>query len=237
MATNWQDYQEESAALFRSMGLDAQTDVTLQGVRTKHDVDVLVKSHHAGFDVTWLVECKHWKTSVSKLHVLALREIVADLGADRGILLCEAGFQSGAIEAANLTNVQVTSLERVRITAGGDISAMRLRELYDRLECCKVQYWDLPKDVRIQHGLRGDVGEWAYSGARVLELCEDLIRRALRGNYPFQLDTLTSFVEFGKDKQFGSLTEVVSIVAPMIEELEQKLLKAAAALTVNGSAA
>jgi hypothetical protein len=121
MATDWKDYQEEAAALFRSMGLDATTDVTLQGVRTRHDIDVVVKSHHAGFDVTWLVECKHWKAPVSKLHVLALREIVSDLGADRGILLCEAGFQSGAIEAANLTNVQVTSLERVRATAGGDI--------------------------------------------------------------------------------------------------------------------
>lgn len=110
MATDWRDYQEEAAALFRSMGLDAVTNETIQGVRTKHDVDVVVRSHYAGFDVTWLVECKHWKSPVSKLHVLALREIVSDTGADRGILLCEVGFQSGAIEAANLTNVQVTSL-------------------------------------------------------------------------------------------------------------------------------
>jgi hypothetical protein len=97
MATNWKEYQEEAAALFRSMGLEAATDVTVRGVRTAHEVDVVVKSHHAGFDVTWLVECKHWTSRVSRLHVLALREIVADAGADRGILLCEAGFQSGAL--------------------------------------------------------------------------------------------------------------------------------------------
>jgi restriction system protein len=230
MATDWKDYQEEAAALFRSMGLDAATNVTLQGVRTKHDVDVVVKSHYAGFDVTWLVECKHWKTPVTKLHVLALREIVSDVGADRGILLCEAGFQSGAIEAANLTNVQVTSLEKVRVTAGADISAMRLRELYDRLEVCRVQYWDLPKDHRIEHGLRSDVMEWGYSGARVLELCGDLVTRAFRGVYPFQSETLASFIAFGKDKQYASPEEVISIVTPMVEELEQKLSKAIAAL-------
>jgi restriction system protein len=74
VATDWKDYQEEAAALFRSIGLEAETNVTMRGVRTSHDVDVVVKSHHAGFDVTWLVECKHWKTAVSKLHVLALRE-------------------------------------------------------------------------------------------------------------------------------------------------------------------
>ncbi len=35
-------------------------------------------------DIVWIVECKHWKTAVSKLHVLDLREIVSDIGADRG---------------------------------------------------------------------------------------------------------------------------------------------------------
>lgn len=46
MTAKWKDSQEEAAAFFRALGLDAQTDVTVQGVRTKHDVDVLVKSHH-----------------------------------------------------------------------------------------------------------------------------------------------------------------------------------------------
>lgn len=235
MATDWSDYQEEAAALFRSMGLDAETNVTMRGVRTNHDIDVVVKSHHAGFDVTWLVECKHWKTPVSKLHVLALREIVSDLGADRGILLCEAGFQSGAVEAANLTNVQVTSLERVRATAGGEISAMRLRELYDRVESCRQQYWDLPKGLRIEHGLREDTGEYGYSGARVVELCFDLVTRAFRGIYPFQSDAITVFVEFGRDKQFSSAEEVIEIVAPRVDELEKRLQIAMAEINEHQS--
>src|SRR5688572_30087925 len=107
MAVDWKDYQEEAASFFRSIGLNASTDASVKGVRTSHNIDVLVKSVHAGFDITWIVECKHWKTRVSKLHVLALREIVQDIGADRGILLSEEGFQSGAVEAATLTNVQV----------------------------------------------------------------------------------------------------------------------------------
>jgi hypothetical protein len=67
---------------------------------------------------------------------MALREIVSDLGADRGVLLCEAGFQSGATEAANLTNVRSTTLEDLTRTASADILAMRLRELYDRTDSC-----------------------------------------------------------------------------------------------------
>lgn len=57
---DWKDYQEEAAEFFRSLGLHAETDVTVKGVRTNHDVDVVVKSCHAGFAVTWLVECKRW---------------------------------------------------------------------------------------------------------------------------------------------------------------------------------
>jgi hypothetical protein len=77
---------------------------------------------------------------VNKLHVLGLRQIVADLGVDRGILLCEVGFQSGAAEAAALTNVHLTSLAGLRGTAGAEFTAMRLRELFDLAEACRTRY-------------------------------------------------------------------------------------------------
>src|SRR5262245_46606631 len=88
--SDWRAYQEEVAAFFRSIGLDAKTDARLQGTRTVHDVDVVVESSHVGFDLLWVVECKLWKEAVSKLHVLALRMIVQDLGADRGIIVSES---------------------------------------------------------------------------------------------------------------------------------------------------
>jgi hypothetical protein len=147
---------------FRSIGLEATTDHVVQGVRTKHAIDVYVRSHHVGFDVVWIAECKHWNTPVSKLHVLALREIVSDLGVDRGILLCEAGFQSGAAEAATLTNVHLTSIAALRGTASTEITAMRLHDLFDLAEACRVRYWDLPKDARIKTGLRPDFGGDTY---------------------------------------------------------------------------
>ncbi|MGZ2257447.1 restriction endonuclease [Roseobacter sp. A03A-229] len=145
----WKDYQEEAAGFFRSLGLSAETDVRVEGVRTTHDVDVLVKSKHVGFETTWIVECKNWKSSVSKLHVLALREIVREVGADRGILLSESGSQSGAVEAANLTNVQVTSIEALRTATEEDIYGMRLKDLLGRIRHSSDKYWDIPKQDRI----------------------------------------------------------------------------------------
>jgi hypothetical protein len=225
---DWKDYQEETAEFFRSLGLDAKTDVTLQGVRTKHDVDVLVKSHHAGFDITWIIECKHWNFKVSKLHVLALREIVSDTGADRGILLAENGFQSGAVEAAALTNVHVTSLAEAINTASNEILSMRLREFYDRLMRCKEEYWKIPKANRIKCGLRPEVGGIGYSGDWTIKAGEDLITKGLRGVYPIMPEEIHQLIsenilEQKLPPQIKSLKELLGSVEPLIENLERKI--------------
>lgn len=219
----WKQYQEETATYFRSLGLEASTDVTIHGVRTTHDIDVLVKSYHAGFEIMWVVECKHWSKPVNKLHVLALREIVHDTGADRGILLSESGFQSGAIEAANLTNVQVTSLKGIQESTSAAIYSMRFLELIDRVGTCKDRYWSIPKEERIRTGLRFEYAEHNYSGARVVEMCEDLLTRSIQGAFPFRAETLEAIKRFGPNKTFASPAEVLSIVDEYISDLEKKL--------------
>jgi Restriction endonuclease. len=223
MATTWQDYQDEAAAFFRSLDLDAKTDITIKGVRTSHDVDVLVKLQHVGFEVTWIVECKHWQEAVTKLHVLALREIVTDVGADRGILLCEAGFQSGAYEAATLTNVRLTSLAELQGTASSEVLSMRLRELYDRIGIARDRYWSIPKRERIEHGLRPAVGQDGYSTMQVLDLANEWLTKAFRGAYPLETDRLAALVLQGCPLQFNSPGDLVATLEPMIREVETKL--------------
>lgn len=224
MASDWNEYQEEAAEFFRSLGLEANTNVTLKGVRTTHEVDVLVKSCHAGFEVTWIVECKHWNSRVSKLHVLALREIVTDTGTDRGILLAEKGFQRGAAEAAALTNVHLTSLAETRQEAIADVSRMRLTELYDRVEVCRERYWSIPKSDRIDHGLRTDVFESGYSGAGVISLAEDMLRKGFRGIYPFETDRMWRHAVPARPEQVNSADALLTLLEPMIAELEGKLV-------------
>jgi len=91
----WKTYQEEAAAPFCSLGGDASTSEVLEGARGKHEIDVAVRTRRAGIGQLWVVECKYWKRRVGKDRVLVLAEVVADLGADRGLLLSESGFQAG----------------------------------------------------------------------------------------------------------------------------------------------
>jgi restriction system protein len=221
--TSWQDYQEETAAFFRGLGLQAETDVTLQGVRTSHDIDVVVRSHYAGFDALWLVECKQWQTRITKLHVLALREIVSDVGADRGILMAEAGFQHGAIEAANLTNVKLTSLADLGRTASAEICMMRIRDLQDRLDDCQERYWGIDKDIRIAHRLRPDVGQIGYSGARVCTELGQLLADAARGKFPISNEDSLASVDPTVRIRAVTPEDLIEAVEPIIAELEVRL--------------
>lgn len=109
-APEWFQYQEDVAEFFRTLGVRAQPNVRVQGARGTHDVDVLVEFESAGIAVTWVVECKRWSRPVGKDRVLVLSGVVDDIGADRGLIVSEAGYQAGAIRATEQTNLTLTSL-------------------------------------------------------------------------------------------------------------------------------
>jgi restriction system protein len=109
MQPKWKTYQEQAAQFFTHLGLLAAIEERISGVRGEHNVDVLVTGKVHGLDLRWIVECKDWASNVPKEKVLALFAIVQDTGADKGILLSEVGFQSGAIKVSRNTNVLLTS--------------------------------------------------------------------------------------------------------------------------------
>ena len=50
-----------------------------------------------------------------------------------------------------------------------------------------------------------------------------LLAKALRGSYPVVIDSLQGLVILGASHKFSSVSEIVSLVEPMIDELEAKL--------------
>lgn len=247
MEPDWKQYQEEVAQFFRNLGLRAETDITLNGVRTNHDVDVLVESFHKGIAIKWVVECKLWKDAVTKLHVLALREIVDDLGADRGFLLCEAGYQKGAREAAYLSNVQLTSLKDLSETCAQELGMMRVRKLFLRASELGERYWVLDKDVRIKHGLRGFVGGGSqYSGDRVVKAAKAALLAAMFHGFPVIYNEMEAMLDaysgasaarqaqaygltpnrFGEDIKFDHPAALADYISDKLDELDGRLRNA-----------
>lgn|ERR1700681_4778254 len=110
--------------------------------------------------------------SCPKEKILAMRQIVTDLGADRGFLLNAKGYQRGALEAAREANAHLTSLTDLAEACQHDLAMAKVRSIYARVQADRERYWDLPKTVRIDHHLRGDLDPTAYSGDRVIKTIE-----------------------------------------------------------------
>src|SRR5690242_13797794 len=128
----WRQLQDQTAEFFRSLGCEAEVEASIAGARAEHRIDVWVRFMKFGLETKWVIECKDWNSSVPKEKVLALRSIVEDLGADRGVLLSAAGFQPGAVRAAEKTNITLTDLDGLRETAREDLVAFVVHQLETR---------------------------------------------------------------------------------------------------------
>lgn len=185
----WQEYQEDAAAHFRSLGLEAVTDERVEGVRGVHNVDVAVRSRRAGLEQLWLVECKLRRRRVEKSHVATLAEIVQDVGADRGILLSEVGFQAGAVRMAHKRNVTLTSLKELREDTAEELLMIRLGELRVRMARLRERLGAVGTVQR--HGCgtsfmyRGAPGRWSITQLyAILSTAEIGLRQVELGTWP-----------------------------------------------------
>ncbi len=115
---NWREYQVETSKVFQALGYSTEIEARVKGARAIHDIDVFVTFLQHGIDCSWVVECKFWNTQkVPKEKIAALKYIVDDVGADRGIIISEKGFQPCAYDAARFSNITlVTSLKEFENT-------------------------------------------------------------------------------------------------------------------------
>jgi Restriction endonuclease len=190
---DWKLYQDETAKLFRELGCDVETDFEVAGARGKHRVDVYVGFSRFGLRQHWIVECKYWKRAVPKEKVLALKAIVEDLGADRGVLVSESGHQSGALAVARHTNVTLASLDELRKGAREELLGMGLQEIQRRAMRMKDYIFSLWKTKRHESGfftseIRPDIdGKLATKIAGTVSIIGTGAERALVGTFPAPL--------------------------------------------------
>ncbi|MGV8057766.1 MAG: restriction endonuclease [Smithellaceae bacterium] len=102
---NWQDLQALTAKVFTEMGCMPEVEKKIKTVRGTVEIDVYVQDQTHTPPLILLCECKHWSKRIPKNVVHAFRTVAADFGANRGYIISKAGFQSGALEAAQNSNI------------------------------------------------------------------------------------------------------------------------------------
>lgn len=189
MQPNWYNFQEDICDKFLSLGFQAETNKSIQGVRTSHDIDVYVSNTLIGQKLTWIIEAKYWKTKVSKNHILALRTIVDDIGADKGMVISKSGFQKGAIEAANQSNIKLYLCNDFLTDIKKYDNSIKFSLLEERLKNINIRYWSHSKKIRIIYGLRAEVAHQLNCNQDaccwdILQTASAVIAQGKESNFP-----------------------------------------------------
>ncbi|MGP5033174.1 restriction endonuclease [Glutamicibacter arilaitensis] len=194
----WSEFQEAvKKVLNQQRGVCAETNKRIPGTRTHHDIDVYAKFTALGAPITWLIECKLWQTRVTKEKVLAFHKIVEETGADRGLLIAENGYQSGAFEAAENANVELVIFQDFERRVGEEVAISRLTDYISRLAVLHHRYWQHPKDVRKEYDLRLDpysMGGTVYKHypiRSIISIAEGVIDRIQLRLFPLKTHAAT----------------------------------------------
>ena len=137
----WEELQDLVAQLFLETGCEAVVGKQVQLVRGQKEIDVWVQDPQTAPPSRYLCECKFWSRPIPQEVIHSFRTIVADYGAHRGFIISRVGFQAGAFEAVQNTNVDLLTFpelqdiffDRWRIAMGE-----RFMPYGDRL----FPYWD-----------------------------------------------------------------------------------------------
>jgi hypothetical protein len=152
--SDWRDLQNKVAMLFREMGYVAQTPFSVQlAGRGSKEVDVHIVDPRTSVPHVIIAECKHWSTPVPQDTVHSMLTIMQGCGANTGLIISSAGFQSGAGEAAAHSNIRLLTWEDLQQAYGHEWflrQKERIAPLQDRLRLIDGTYldqWETPRTI------------------------------------------------------------------------------------------
>lgn len=111
LPSDWRALQREVAAILTECGFAVEVEKKVQTVRGSVELDVYAEETVDGRRYVIACECKHWASAVPQTVVHSFRTVVADLGAHLGLIVCSGGFQSGAVAAAQNSNIRLVDWE------------------------------------------------------------------------------------------------------------------------------
>lgn len=135
------------------------------------------------------------ETPIEKAAALTLKGVVDDLGADRGFLLSESGFQPGAIAVAQSTNLTLSDLSSLRGVAGDAL----LKRRFDALDAAlnlrfkrvsafhELTIWPTGNDPSSEFPGAINWLQWNYWRA-ALEVVRSGVEQVRLGNWPVPLE-------------------------------------------------
>lgn len=107
----WQDLQREVARVLSECGFAVALERAVGLGRGRAEIDVFAEESIKGRRNLIICECKRWKRTIPQQVVHAFRTVAAETGANTGYIISLKGFQPGAFQATERTNVRLVTWE------------------------------------------------------------------------------------------------------------------------------
>ena len=107
MPDTWEVLEETVTAILCECGINACRQVRLSTPRETITVDVYAEETINGIVQSIICECKYWKSNIPGAIIREFRTVLQETGAHRGYVISKVGFQSGAVDAAASTNIEL----------------------------------------------------------------------------------------------------------------------------------
>lgn len=79
----------------------------------KRQIDIVVRYNLGQFDMLIVIDCKDWKNPVDIGDVGSFADLAEDVGANKGAIVCNAGFTSGALKRAQQKGIELLKVADV----------------------------------------------------------------------------------------------------------------------------
>lgn len=115
------DFEKYSLYLLKQQtngleNLEIEHNVIIEKIDGSYQIDGIIRFDVMGVKYTTLVECKYYKSTISREKVQILYDKIRATGAQKGILISTSGFQSGAIKYASehgIALIQITEADAI----------------------------------------------------------------------------------------------------------------------------
>jgi hypothetical protein len=109
--TDWKDLEQMVQQAFAEMGYQSHRAHSLATIRGSVEVDVHAVKTSTPIPTVVLCECKYWNKPIPQVVVQSFRTVCSDAGAHFGLIISKKGFQTGANETRNSTNIHLMTFE------------------------------------------------------------------------------------------------------------------------------
>lgn len=103
----WQELEELVCQAFCEMRYESYRNHQIKTVRGRVKIDVYAINKSTPIPTIILCECKYWNKPIEQGIIHGFRTICSDIGAHFGIIISKKGFQSGANESREATNIHL----------------------------------------------------------------------------------------------------------------------------------